>query len=88
MTDPITDPAWRMQLVAQDDPEWAAVSAAYEVVDALMPHAQRDEHGRLAWRGFALRAAFVEGAKWQREQDAAEKGEAATTHNEQKGTPP
>ncbi|WP_282364367.1 hypothetical protein [Pseudomonas sp. PS01297] len=70
MIDPTPDPVMRMQDIAADSPEWPAVSAGYDFVTAMAGHAEKFE-GLPRWPGYALRAAFVAGAKWQREQDAA-----------------
>lgn len=70
MIDPTTDPVMRMQDIPADSPEWPAVAAGYEFVTAMATHAEVFE-GLPRWPGYALRAAFVAGAKWQREQDEA-----------------
>ncbi|MHA6236862.1 hypothetical protein [Pseudomonas fluorescens group sp. PF-69] len=68
MIDPTTDPVMRMQAITGDDPEWSAVDAGYEFVASVKPHAEVFE-GLPRWLGYVVRAAFVAGAKWQREQD-------------------
>ncbi|MFJ7286332.1 hypothetical protein [Pseudomonas sp. NPDC099000] len=71
-----TDPVARMQQITADDPEWSAVRAGFDCVEAMAEHAN-EALGAPVWAGYALRAAFVAGAKWQREQDdAAAQGEA------------
>ncbi|RUT30904.1 hypothetical protein WG29040_23485 [Pseudomonas sp. PAMC 29040] len=70
MIDPTTDPVMRMQDIAADSPELPAVMAGYEFVTSMAAHAEVFE-GLKCWPGYALRAAFVAGAKWQREQDEA-----------------
>lgn len=70
MTDPATAAVTRMQAIGTDDPEWPAVQAGYDFVETVQPLAEFS--GSVPrWLGYVVRAAFVAGAKWQREQDAA-----------------
>ena len=51
------------------DPEWERTEAGYTFVESMIPRA--DDRDNLMWYGWALREAFIAGAKWQKEQDNA-----------------
>lgn len=46
------------------------LDAAYEYVTFMLPRA--DDPTNIMWHGWALREAFIAGAKWQKEQDNAD----------------
>lgn len=53
-------------MIAVDD----RIKAAYEFVHLMVPRA--DDKANLMWYGWALREAFIEGAKWQAERSSPE----------------
>lgn len=64
----VTDHVALMQQIKADGPEWPALEAGYACVTDLMPH-MRKAGDDYVWMGYAVRAAFVAGARWQRNQD-------------------
>lgn len=67
-TEDVTDHVALMEKIKGDTPEWSAVEAGYDCVTDLEPH-MRKVGSQYMWMGYAVRAAFVAGARWQRNQE-------------------